>query len=350
MAHSSSADARRPVLSVAAEPNVTVRAKMMSACVGSCLTTLVLTPMDVVKTRIQSESVIQELARGGASSVKGNATVGLPVAVTSRPLRGFVPGIVQIARYEGIGSLWRGVLPSLAMLLPANTVQFLGYETVLPRLTDWNVPASAAVAGAFARCFSATIVSPIELFRTRIQAAGSHYHQLHPGAAHTPAAARAALVRLVFSGMRDNVREFGFLSLWSGVSLTLWRDVPFSAFYWWAYEQCRAFFLQHPRLRLLPPGYSAGDPDINFMSGGIAGIGASLLTQPFDVSKTARQVHGQHLSRGQALRILWNRGGVRALWTGTLPRCAKVAPSCAIMISTYHFMKHLYERPRPSDY
>ncbi|EPY54130.1 manganese ion transporter [Schizosaccharomyces cryophilus OY26] len=319
-------------LSANAEPDVKPMAKMVSACVGSFITTLTVTPFDVVKTRLQSESmsaytsVEENVFR---SSIETSVGQGSHKA---RPLTGPVSGLFQIARNEGIRSLWRGLIPSLTMLLPANIVQFMMYERLLLLYTDWEFPASAAAAGASARTVSASIVSPIELFRTRVQAAGGHYPPGHTG----------DIAKEVFRGLQKMIYEKGYLSLWNGVGVTLWRDVPFSAFYWWAYERTRRFFLQHPSFEPSLEDNSTKDIYVNFMSGGISGIMATLLTQPFDVSKTARQVHGHTLTRGQILLTLYSKGGARALWKGTLPRCVKVAPSCAIMISTYHATKKYF--------
>ncbi|CAB66434.1 Manganese ion transporter [Schizosaccharomyces pombe] len=315
-------------LSVNAEPDVKPIAKMLSACVGSVITTLTVTPLDVVKTRLQSESISQYSSTQPISSAKILGK-GRPAP---KPLGGPVSGLYQIARHEGVRSLWRGLVPSLTMLLPANTVQFLGYEQLLPLYSDWGFPAAAAIAGASARTISATIVSPIELFRTRVQAVGGHYP---PGHARE-------IANEVFDGLKLMIHQKGILNLWSGVSVTLWRDVPFSAFYWWSYERIRLFLLGHPSLQAFSSSQSTKDLYINFVSGGISGTLATLLTQPFDVSKTAKQVHGHTLTRGQFMLTLWKRGGPKALWKGTLPRCVKVAPSCAIMISSYHLTKKYF--------
>ena len=40
-------------------------------------------------------------------------------------------------------------------------------------------------------------------------------------------------------GIQDMVRQRGTASLWRGLTLTLWRDVPFSGIYWWGYETIR---------------------------------------------------------------------------------------------------------------
>ena len=49
------------------------------------------------------------------------------------------------------------------------------------------------------------------------------------------------------------------------------------------------------------------------------------------------------------MRLVYEIGrseGLGALFAGVVPRVAKVAPSCAIMISTYEFGKSFFRRRR----
>ena len=66
---------------------------------------------------------------------------------------------------------------------------------------------------------------------------------------------------------------------------------------------------------------------------------AAFLTHPFDVVKTRRQTEAASSasSRG-TLRMLVELGrgeGTAGLWRGMVPRVAKVAPACGIMIGAY---------------
>ena len=62
-------------------------------------------------------------------------------------------------------------------------------------------------------------MSPLELFRTRIQASF-----------------KSSSLNIT-KGIKALVRDNGIHSLWRGLSSTLWRDVPFSAIYWFSYEK-----------------------------------------------------------------------------------------------------------------
>lgn len=45
--------------------------------------------------------------------------------------------------------------------------------------------------------------------------------------------------------MSAMVRREGPKSLWKGLIPTLWRDVPFSAIYWWLYESSKVAVRDH---------------------------------------------------------------------------------------------------------
>jgi solute carrier family 25 carnitine/acylcarnitine transporter 20/29 len=63
-------------------------------------------PVDVVKTRIQTDSDSQPKFRGMLDATR------------------------KIVRQEGIRGLYKGLLPCLARAFPANAVTFLTYEAV----------------------------------------------------------------------------------------------------------------------------------------------------------------------------------------------------------------------------
>ena len=202
------------------------------------------------------------------------------------------------------------------MAVPANVIYFVGYDTLRHNIPA-TIPQTIAplIAGTFARTFAVVAISPIELFRTRLQA----YH---------PTENRSTF-RSVLSGVSSLVKEQGFRSLWRGLELTLWRDVPFSGIYWMGYEGLRRRFQQYEFFRR---GGEAAFFETAFLSGGLSGTLAAFVTQPFDVSKTRRQVYaGEQSSTLRLMGEIWREEGTRGLWKGFIPRMLKVAPACAIM-------------------
>jgi solute carrier family 25, member 39/40 len=211
------------------------------------------------------------------------------------------------------------------MAVPANVIYFVGYDTLRTSLPS-TIPQTLAplLTGMFARTIAVTAISPLELFRTRLQA-------------HRPTE-HGSTFRSVLKSVSSLVHEQGLRSLWRGLELTLWRDVPFSGIYWTGYEYLRHKFREHEVFRR---GGEAGFFEEAFTAGWLSGTFAAFVTQPFDVSKTRRQVYttmesGNDVS--SALRLMGairKEEGLRGLWKGAVPRMLKVAPACAIMFVSF---------------
>lgn len=207
------------------------------------------------------------------------------------------------------------------MGVPASSAYILTYDHLLNVVLPTILPAGPIIplsAGILARSAITSLVSPLELIRTNLQST-----PLSPNNPHT--------LRSVLTSIRSLVQQNGALIMWRGLGPTLWRDVPFSGIYWASYEAWKGFFARRGR-----EGAS-----VAFMSGATSGILAALVTSPFDVLKTRRQALIMSTSNAELtktvpliLRILQTEGAA-ALFTGFLPRVAKIAPACGIMISCY---------------
>ncbi|EPE10239.1 solute carrier family 25 member 40 [Ophiostoma piceae UAMH 11346] len=394
-------------------PEITVLQRMLSATAGSLLTGFLVTPLDVVRVRVQSQTVSHpvidfkklpanfqkivatspgafrprdigvtaccrevffmnastEICVAGPKAAEAAAAAFPDCAVEQyqqKNINSTIDGLRKIARNEGLLTLWRGLSPTLVMSIPANVIYFTGYEWLRynPKSPiNRNISDSYAplIAGGFARILAATSVGPVELFRTRLQAAKS-------GSAGGP-------LRDTFQDLRRMVQMHGYHSLWRGLTLTLWRDVPFSGMYWLGYETVRAQLteareIRRGRERLLDLDGSRRARERrrsqsrenhtdtfvdSFAAGSLSGAAASIATMPFDVGKTRTQVFQEaRTSPGAASvipeeqnmgRLLWHifrTEGVAGLFRGWIPRTLKVAPACAIMISSYEVGKKVF--------
>ncbi|KAJ1959333.1 Carrier protein, mitochondrial [Dispira parvispora] len=398
--HDDSTDAT--VLPDTPADGITPLQKMYSACAGAVLTSLLTTPLDLVKTRLQSqapaaglpcEMVAAQLHQfprtpsplGALSKVdvcfctvpsrraltcfwrastmgsnqltpstttaaalefpamgQGPTTWTSPRPVEPRPvLRGTLDGVIQIGRQEGFWGLWRGLSPTLVMSVPTTVIYFVGYDHLREQLgrifrerrradLDQYTP---FVSGAVARTLSATVISPLELVRTRMQSSASHN------------------LTVVLKGLLTMTRTLGITSLWRGLTPTLWRDVPFSAIYWTVYERFKrdlGEWCGHST-SLSRPLSTTEEFRISFMSGAMSGMLAATLTIPFDVAKTRRQIDlaqrptAQMESTLELMRRIVQHEGVGALYRGLSARLIKVAPACAIMISSYELGKRFFD-------
>ena len=403
---------------------ISVTQRMVSATWGSILTallgvlpnsyvgshhllTMTVTPLDVVRVRLQSQNLPtpKNLSRFPAYSasfkklppdlgvtacckevfwVNNNAEFclvaenGATTATTAvaecaaeesrrKTFNSTLDGMKKIARNEGPLTLWRGLSPTLAMAIPANVIYFTGYDWLRynqksPIQQIANDTYAPLVAGSVARVAAAVVVSPIEMFRTRMQAtSGSN-----------------GVFRGTLLGLRRMTQSQGYTSLWRGLSLTMWRDVPFSGIYWWGYEAIRNSLTdarEAKKGRLQSRDLSTVDRKLSqskeahgatfvdsFLAGAGSGAVASLVTTPFDVGKTRQQVYrhaGDDVESVAAARAAKSSGrvvpeemtmprflyhifkeeGPSGLFKGWAARCLKVAPACAIMISSYEVGK-----------
>lgn len=147
----------------------------------------------------------------------------------------------------------------------------------------------------------------------------------------------------------------GVFDLWRGLGPTLLRDVPFSMLYWLGYDRFQsAEGVNAMATRIVGP--PSGAPSrhrftVSFMSGCASGFLAAVLTHPFDVVKTRQQAHVKAAtpccsplpsSTYRAMMTIVQTEGPGALYAGIVARAAKVAPACAIMISSYELGKTFF--------
>ncbi|GIJ98777.1 hypothetical protein Aspvir_000898 [Aspergillus viridinutans] len=386
--------------------DISITQRMVSATGGSILTALLATPLDVVRVRLQSQSSVQNaspytshttqtlkhlppnlgvtaccrevfwfgqdpqvcMVGPGAGTIGSSAPAVADCAVEETQRRTFtstLDGLRKIARNEGTLALWRGLSPTLMMSIPANVIYFAGYDWLRadeksPIKRFFSAAYAPLVAGSVARIAAASAISPIEMFRTRLQATPG------TGAGHFKA---------TLEDLHQMTQVHGYRALWRGLTLTMWRDVPFSGLYWWGYEECKRYLLNLRREaynhHLLPHASSSStshhDLDTptfleSFLSGALSGSLAAFVTTPFDVGKTRQQVfrhlgdggpsslrgsvapeilRPEQLSLPKFLMHIFREEGMAGLFRGWVARCLKVAPACAIMISTYELGKKM---------
>ncbi|KAM3872819.1 mitochondrial glutathione transporter SLC25A40 [Diretmus argenteus] len=321
-----------------ASGGITPLQQMVASCSGAILTSLFVTPLDVVKIRLQAQ---KNPFPKGKCFVYCNGLMdhlcvcenGNSKAWYKAPshFNGTLDAFIKIVRHEGVKSLWSGLPPTLVMAVPATVIYFTCYDQLCAalrvRMGD-HAQQAPLLAGAIARVGSVTVISPLELIRTKLQSQKSSYREL-------------------IDCIRSAVETEGWVSLWRGWGPTLLRDVPFSAMYWYNYEKGKGWLCER---------YNTREPTfaITFISGAVSGSVASIATLPFDVVKTRRQVE---LGELQAINLSYQasstfsvmsrivaENGIGGLFAGFLPRLIKVAPACAVMISTYEFGKAFFRK------
>ena len=260
-------------LGVSSVLKITPVQQILSSCSGAVLTSLLTTPFDVVKVRLQAQQ--QASLAKPCFLLECRCLDGVSMCVITPEgnhihfprFRSTLDAFFKIAQLEGVRSWWKGLSPTLVMAVPATVIYYTGYDQLKVALGfqqhQKNVMAPM-LAGALSRTVAVTAICPMELVRTKVQSRQGYSYK--------------ELVGVV----RNAVQQNGVLSLWRGLSPLLLRDVPFSISYWFGYE-----YLKLKLNSTLDPSYSTVVP---FVSGSISGAVSAVLTNPLDVAKTHMQV------------------------------------------------------------
>lgn len=319
--------------------------QVLSSCSGALVTSLFMTPLDVVKTRLQTQ---QKMMLSNKCYLYCNGLMDHlcpcgPNGTFTKPklhFSGTIDAFMKISHYEGVRSLWSGLGPTLVLALPTTVIYFVAYEQFRLRLKEFYQKRTInaqqelplwipMVAGGSARVMAVTIVNPLELIRTKMQSERLSYTE-------------------VGRGFKSMLKMQGVLGLWNGFFPTILRDVPFSAIYWTTYETIKK------RSNVTQPTFG-----FSFMGGAISGGVAAFVTVPFDVVKTHQQIEfGEkfmYVDNGdrkkappksagtfETMRNIYVRSGVKGLFAGLTPRLVKVAPACAIMIASFEYGKNFF--------
>lgn len=302
------------------------------------MVSLLSTPFDVVKVRLQAQlkqrascyvvnqGLMDHMCYCGITQTVDNSIACMihPEAQAIR-FTSTLDAFSKIVNFEGPLKLWKGLPATLVMMVPQTVVYFTVYDQLKTRfglVEGQQNYVAPMLAGMSARVFAVAAISPIEMVRTKLQSRkGYRYNE-------------------VFSVIRNAIRQEGIFCMWRGMGPTLLRDVPFSALYWTAYETLKAQYKE--------PTFG-----MTFAAGASAGSLAALLTTPFDVVKTHRQMELGELGYGSTNQKrlpftftlvfkLWREQGFKSLFTGVVPRLAKITPACAVMISTYEYGKKYF--------
>ncbi|KAG5746213.1 hypothetical protein H9Q69_008301 [Fusarium xylarioides] len=264
----------------------------------------VLTPVDVVKTRIQLDPITY------SSSLSKSAR--------------------HIVSAEGPGALLTGLGPTIAGYCLQGTFKFGGYEYFKARAVEYLGQSTAAnnrnavyLGSAAAAEFLGDIaLCPFESVRIRLVS--------QPGYA---AGCVSGLVKLA--------REEGIGGLYSGLGPILLKQIPYTMATFLVYEKAIQTAYSVVDKRELS---SMGVTGINLGAGLIAGLAAAVVSQPADTMLSKinkeRAVAGESTSR-RLFRIA-SELGLRGAYTGMQARAVMVSGMTAVQFGIYGDIKKIF--------
>ncbi|KAJ8728298.1 hypothetical protein PYW08_016683 [Mythimna loreyi] len=244
--------------------------------------TILFQPLDLVKTRLQ------------------NPTQHVVAAtVNSRIQPGMITIFTNIIRQEQIVGLWRGMVPSVARCVPGVGIYFSSLHWLKAKMgkTKGDLGALEAVTlGVLARTMSGVALIPITVIKTRYESGVYKYNSLG-------------------GALKAIYKAEGIRGLSCGLGPTLARDAPFSGLYLMFYSQTKQ---RVPKEWLQSPGAASA---VHFTCGILAGIAASLATNPADVLKTNMQLYPDKFPNAFSAAVYINQTyGVKGYFKGAVPR------------------------------
>ena len=236
---------------------------LVAGCASAGLTTLLLQPLDLVKTRLQEDR-------------------GARVATEVR----------AIVAEGGVRALWTGVTPSLWRTVPGVGLYFWLYHRLAGGRQLGTL--EGLLVGGVTRVAAGSLLIPLTVVKTRWEAKGAE---------------RVGLVGALVGLARGE----GVRGLVAGLAPTLLRDAPYSALYLGVYSGLQ---------QLLPAREAAVQGD-RVVAALLAGMAATTLVHPADVVKTRLQLAGAAPGLAAALGGIWREGGARGFLVGLAPRLVR---------------------------
>jgi solute carrier family 25 citrate transporter 1 len=284
-----------PTLSKGEVKKVSPTIKFFGGALSGIIEAIILTPLDVTKTRLQLDKTGQ--------------------------YKGMVDAGKQLFRAEGPRGLYKGFTPWTIHVVTKNGTRFYFNAIYRKMLADTNGQVSGAnefIAGALAGATEAVlIVTPFEVIKTRLQGQNivKGEQPKYRGPIHTT---------------MTIIKNEGFLALWKGVAPTIGRQGLNQACSFWSNNAIKKHVWKLEEGENLPAWKSG-------LTGMLGAIPGPCINCPMDVVKTRlmaqENIVGQapkYTGMLHAMTTIAKEEGVRALYKGLVPRLTRLCPSYGI--------------------
>jgi solute carrier family 25 protein 38 len=198
-------------------------------------------------------------------------------------------------------------------------------SSALPKLGNIANLAS----GAAARVAAGFIMNPVTVLKVRYESSYYAYTSLASAARHI-------------------LSQEGARGFFAGFGATAVRDAPYAGLYVLVYEQAKAKLgelkaaaavVESGAEALHIPTSATSAAGTNFVSGVVAAVSATALTNPFDAIKTRLQLMpAKYGNMVQAAGMMLREEGVRSMFAGLSLRIGRKAISSALAWTVYEEM------------
>ncbi|KZF20485.1 mitochondrial carrier [Xylona heveae TC161] len=325
-------------------------AHFVAGGLGGMTAAVLTSPLDVLKTRLQSDFYQSQLAATRAArKIPPPSALSLPRSAALHFQETFQI-LFSIHRIEGWRALFKGLGPNLTGVVPARAINFYTYGNGKRVISDYfNHGQEAAwvhlCAAATAGIVTSTATNPIWLVKTRLQLDKSHAEK---SGSHLNRQYKNSL-----DCTMQVLRKEGIRGLYKGLSAS-YLGVSESTLQWVLYEQMK-MFLARREARMLASGKSKTNWDhaVDWIgkigAAGSAKFFAAIITYPHEVVRTrlrqAPTENGQLKYTGliQCFRLIWKEEGLVSMYGGLTPHLLRVVPSAAIMFGMYEVILRVFD-------
>lgn len=306
-------------------------------------------PLDVLKTRLQSDFYKSQLAASRAArGVPPLAELSF-LRTSLLHVRETFQILAAIPRAEGWRALFKGLGPNLVGVVPARAINFFAYgngKRIISQQFNDGKEASWVhlLAAAQAGIITGTATNPIWLVKTRLQLDKSKAERAGSGMG-------GRQYKNALDCTLQTIRAEGVRGLYRGLSAS-YLGVTESTLQWVLYERMKKYIAEKETQRMSVTGRqrSGWDDAISWSyklgAAGSAKFFAALITYPHEVVRTRlRQApvtvsaagvpHLKYTGLVQCFKLVFKEEGMAALYGGLVPHMLRVVPSAAIMFGVY---------------
>ncbi|KAL9540324.1 hypothetical protein MBANPS3_009737 [Mucor bainieri] len=292
--------------------------------VGGLVGAVCTSPLDVVKTRLQSTFYQQGIEKG----IKHTGSVWGHFTETGKLL-------VQIKQIEGIRGYFKGLGPNLIGVIPARAINFYAYGNGKKFFSELNHGKETAIvhlaSAATAGIITSTLTNPIWVVKTRLQLQGKK--------------------RIYTNSLNcawTIFKKEGTKGLYKGMSAS-YLGVAEGTIQWVIYENLKKRWAHSPAQmenKLTVGGKSAQAWFGNLGAAAVAKLVAACVAYPHEVIRTRLREpvpkNGivKYTGLLQTLKLVAKEEGVVALYGGMSAHLMRVVPNAAIMFFCYEAILH----------
>ncbi|CAM1501594.1 Fc.00g035780.m01.CDS01 [Cosmosporella sp. VM-42] len=324
---------------------------MFAGGVGGMTAATLTAPLDVLKTRLQSDFYQAQIRATRQAQLEAVGRLN-PARAALYHLNDTFQILGSVYKNEGWRALFKGLGPNLVGVVPARAINFYVYGNGKRLLAQYGnngeeAPWVHLTAGVAAGVVTSTVTNPIWMVKTRLQ--------LDKNVSEKSGGATVRQYRNSYDCVKQIVRDEGVRSLYKGMSAS-YLGVVESTMQWMLYEQLKAALVRR-EMAIVRSGREKNwwDNTVDWtgkvFSAGGAKLVAAIIAYPHEVARTrlrqAPMDNGLPKYTGliQCFKLVWVEEGLMGLYGGLTPHLMRTVPSAAIMFGMYEGILRLFNTP-----